>query len=328
MLNETSSNSTNFSTSPTAGGIITVNSTNVTYTSGQSIYQILDNINASDPNVDAVFSYKDQKIYILSNNTVSINSVTGNIFGFAFLRDTVSSNIRMNNGFTAQDLKIDSGIPLTVNSPLDSSYNTQAFKVTPSSSGSIQVNIFDNVTGVTKTVTVNWTNTQTLTEIAAAVTAQVGRATFSMTFNSNTQQLVLQDITPISITDLTGNFTTFTGMNGSPRIGNMGSGLAQQASDDYNSALSLTNQSQAALDQLNNSQADIAAVSFSGSSGTTTATESGVPYANEMADSVKSMIAYNAALQATAIMEKMLDDLISIVGGSGSSSGITLGQNS
>jgi hypothetical protein len=108
----------------------------------------------------------------------------------------------------------------------------------------------------------------------------------------------------------------------------MGAGLAQQASDDYNSALSLTNQSQAALDQLNNSQADIAAVSFSGTSGSTTATESGVPSANEMADSVKSMIAYNAALQATAIMEKMLSDLISIVGGSGSSSGITLGQNS
>jgi flagellar hook-associated protein 1 FlgK len=337
--NVTSTNSTNFSTIPSAGGIFTVNSTNVTYTSGQSIYTILDNINASDPNVEAVFNYKTQKIYIVSNNTVNIKSVAGNVFGFAGLRNLVSSTIRMNNGFTPQDLAIDAGSPVysAVTSPLDSANNTQAFKVTPSTSGSFQVNIYDNVTGITKTVTINWTNKQSLLgpgSIGAALIAAVGRPTFQVSFDPNTQQLILKDETPISITDLTGNFTTFTGMNGSPRIGNMGAGIAAEASDDYDAATTLTNTAQSSLDQLNNAQADVAAISYSGtdssssSSSTTTETESGTPYETELANSVKSMIAYNAALQAMAIQEKMLSDLISIVSGSGSSTSISFGQNS
>lgn len=315
-LNVVGSNSTDFATTPNSGSF-TVNSVTVSYTTGQSINDILDMINAADPTVNAVFSYKDQRFYMFSNNTISVKDVTGNFTGFSSVRNFLSSTIRMNNSLSPADMIID---PIAAMNNLQ---NTQAFKITPSLNGSFQIN----------GITVNWDNTMSLTSggIVPSIQAAIGAATggvVSVAWVKGTQQLTLFSLSPIKITDLTGNFTTFTGMNGSPRIGNMGAGLAQQASDDYNSALSLTNQSQAALDQLNNSQADIAAVSFSGTSGSTTATESGVPSANEMADSVKSMIAYNAALQATAIMEKMLSDLISIVGGSGSSSGITLGQNS
>jgi flagellar hook-associated protein FlgK len=326
--NTTSSNSTNFSTTPSAGGIFTVNSTNVTYLSSQSIYTILDNINSADPNVEAVFNYKDQKIYMVSNNTVSIKSVTGNIFGYAFLRNRVSSTIRMNNGMTAQDLKISS------TTALDTAANTQAFKVTPSTSGSFTVNIYG---AVDQSITFSWNNTETLDQICSMVTTAVqalpGRGNFSFTFDTTAQTLNISDIAPVTITDLTGNFTTFTGMNGSPRIGNMGAGISSEASDDYSSALTLTDQAQASLDQLNNAQADVAAVAYSGSSSsssstTTTVTESGTPYETELANSVKSMIAYNAALQAMAIQEKMLSDLIAIVSGSGSSTSISFGQNS
>jgi hypothetical protein len=113
--NTTSSNSTNFSTTPSAGGLFTVNSSpNLTYLSSQSVYDMLDTINAADPTVQDVFSYRDKKIYMVSNNTISIKSVTGNIFGFAFLRNRVSSTIRMNNGFTEQDLKISATTPRTL----------------------------------------------------------------------------------------------------------------------------------------------------------------------------------------------------------------------
>jgi hypothetical protein len=152
--------------------------------------------------------------------------------------------------------------------------------------------------------------------------------TFNMIFTPSSQTVTIQDTVPISITDLTGNFTTFTGMNGSPRMGNMGSGLVKQAGNDYAAAKLISDQSQASLDQLNNSQADLAAVSFSGTSGGTTASEAGVPYSVEMADSVKSMVAYNAALQAVAIQEKMLSDLVSIISGSGSSTSVGFGNNS
>jgi hypothetical protein len=325
--NTTSSNSTNFSTTASASGSFTINNTTVTYTSGESIYDILDSINNADSNVDAVFNYKTQKIYILSNNSVSIKSVSGNIFGFAFLVNKDSSMIRMNNGFTYNDLKI------STTTALNSTVNTQNFKVTPSTSGSFTVEVYGTTT---QTVTINWTNTETLSQICSSVQSAMvalGRTNFQFTFDTTTQTLNISDTAPVSITDLTGNFTTFTGMNGSPRIGNMGAGLAEEASDDYSSASTLIDVAQASLDQLNNAQADIAAISYSGtssssSSTTTTATESGTPYETELANSVKSMIAYNAALQAMAIQEKMLSDLISIISGSSSSASISFGQNS
>jgi flagellar hook-associated protein FlgK len=322
--NTTSSNSTNFSTTPSAGGLFTVNSSpNLTYLSSQSVYDMLDTINAADPTVQAVFSYRDQKIYMVSNNTISIKSVTGNIFGFAFLRNRVSSTIRMNNGFTEQDLKI------SATTPMNTAFNTQAFKVTPSTSGSFQVNIYGTTT---QTMTFAWDNKQTLndiiTNVQTSIQTSLGRPLFTFSFDNLSQTLTISDTTPVSITDLTGNFTTFTGMNGSPRIGNMGAGLAEMATADYTASKQLTDQARASLDQLNNAQANIAAISYSGTSGGTTVTEAGVPYQTEVAESVKSMIAYNASLQAMAIMQKMLSDLVSVLSGSGSSAGITLGQNS
>jgi hypothetical protein len=120
-------------------------------------------------------------------------------------------------------------------------------------------------------------------------------------------------------------------MNGSPQLGNMGSGLTAQVNNDLTAAQNISNQSQASLDQLNNTQADLSAVSYSGSSttssGTTTATESGEPADMEIAASVKSMIAYNAALQAMAIQEKMLSDLVAIVSGSNSGTTIQVGSS-
>jgi flagellar hook-associated protein 1 FlgK len=320
-LNIVGSNSTDFATTPAAAGSFTVNSATVTYTAGESIYNILDAINSADPTVHAVFSYTDQKIYMLSSKAISVKDVTGNFTGFTSVRNFLSSTIRMNNGLSPSDILINQ------TGAMNNAQNTQAFKITPSVSGSFMINGIE----------VDWKNTMSLmgptNSIQSAILTATG-GTVSVAWNTATQQLSLYSTSPITITDLTGNFTTFAGLNGNTQLGNMGSGLAAEATDSYNSSLAVTNASQASLDQLNNAQADIAAVSFSGSSdsssssSTTTETEAGVPAANEEADSVKSMVAYNAALQAMAIQEKMLDDLIAIVSGSSSGTSISLSQNS
>jgi hypothetical protein len=298
----TSTNTTNIQTAPT-GGTFTVNSVTTSYTTADSLYDILDAINAADPNVRAVFNYTEQKVYVLSNNTVTINNGTGNIKNLLGLNNQLSSTVRMNNGFSPTDIRINPNYALNAQVPAMGVDNLQAFKITPGTAGTVLIN----------GVPVSWNANQSLNQISVNINAVFALTGVGFQFSTGTQEVTLRSQNPITIIDQTGNFTAFTGLNGTVRLGNEAASLGNKVESDLAGAKQLRDQSQAALDQLNNAQANVAALSFSNS-------ESGTPYEVEQANAVKSMIAFNAALQALQIMDKMLSDLVGIVGAASSDS--------
>jgi len=294
-LNVTGSNSINFSTLP-INGSFTVNSVVVNFTNANSIYDVLDTINSADPNVHAVFNYTEQKIYMLSNNTITVNDGTGNFKNMTYLSNQLSSTVRMNNGFSPSDILINPAFALNAQIPALGVDNVQAFKVAPGTSGTILIN----------GIAINWNSNQSLNQIMTAIT--FSGAGVAAQFSTSQQSIILTSKNPIQIIDQTGNFTAFTGLNGTVRLGTEASAVSTRVASDLASATQLTNQSQAALTQLQNAQDANSAVSFASG-------DPGVSYDQEMADSVKSMVAYNAALQALQIQDKMLSDLVDIVGG-------------
>ena len=269
-----------------------VNSVNVTYTSTDTLYDVVDKINAADPNVQCFFNYTEQRLYILANNTTTITDVTFGASGFTMLQNFLTSTIRMNNGFSPEDLKIDPA------QALNSATNEQAFKVTPGTVFSFQVN----------GVTYNFTNLQSLNAVMAALNSPV----LGAQFNTQTQEVQLNSRTPIQIIDLNGNFTQFTGLNGSQRIGQMTAALDDKVDSEHASVYQKYTQSANALEQLNNAQAVNSALAF-------TSDEVGMPFEVEQANAVKALIAFNAALQVMHLMDKMLSDLVGILGGASSS---------
>ncbi len=292
-LNGSGNNNSNWRTPFLAGGgTFMVNSVTVTYAETDSLYDVLDKINAADPNVQAVFNYTDQRIYILSNNTTTLTNVSPGAKGFLAMQNFLTSTIRMNNGFSPEDLKIDPTLALS------SAANQQAFRVTPSATFTVSIN------GTSYT----FDNLDTLNSIGTAINSP----TLGFQFDAATQEILLRADTPISVVDVEGNFKAFTGLNGSHRIGELTDSLDNQVVSDYDSAESTATQAQDALDQLNNAQASTAALAY-------TDDESGVPYETESANAVKALIAYNACLQIMHLMDQMLSDLVSIVGGASSS---------
>jgi flagellar hook-associated protein FlgK len=292
-LNGSGSNSTNFSTPFLAGGgTFMINSVNVTYTATDSLYDVIDKINAADPNVQCFFNYTEQRIYILSNNTSTITDVTFGASGFTMLQNFLTSTIRMNNGFSPEDLKINPNLAL------NSATNQQAFKVTPGATFTFQVN----------GLTFSFTDLQSLNNVMSTLNSPV----LGALFNTQTQEVQLNSRTPIRIIDLFGNFTTFTGLNGSKRIGQMTDALDDKVNSQFSSVKLEYTQSVNALEQLNNAQALNSAIAYD-------ASEVGTPYEAEVASATKALIAYNAMLQVLHLIDKMLSDLVGIVGGASSS---------
>lgn len=117
---------------------------------------------------------------------------------------------------------------------------------------------------------------------------------------------------PIVINDLSGNFTVFTGLNGSLPIGSMASGIVSQVSSDAASHQALESQASNSLTQLNNAQANIAGVS-------TSSGQAGVPIATIEQQAMQSLISYNAMLEVLQVIDNMYVDLVNMVGGSTSS---------
>lgn len=292
-LNGSGSNSVNFNTPFLAGGgTFMVNSVNVTYAGTDTLYDVIDRINAADPNVKCFFNYTEQRLYILSNNTTTISDVTAGASGFTMLQNFLTSTIRMNNGFSPEDLKIDPA--LAFNAP----NNQQAYKVTPGARLTFQVN----------GVTYNFTDQNSLNNIMSALNSP----TLGALFNTQTQEVQLNSRTPIRLIDINGNFTVFTGLNGSKRIGLMTGALDDKAVSQLEVAQREYAQSVAQLDQLNNAQALNSAIAYQGD-------EVGTPYEVEMANAAKSLIAFNAMLQVLHLQDKMLSDLVGILGGASAS---------
>jgi flagellar hook-associated protein 1 len=333
-----------FATAPVSGSFV-INGITINYTTGDSVDQILNLINTQDPNVQAVFNATTQQFYILSSNPITItNGATGNFLQWANINNVLTSTIRMAQGFQPGDPNIILGqapailnaalnsLPVNNLPPADAANslgNAAAFRVTPSTSGSFAIDgvvvpiLYNGVLGTT------WYDTQSLNYILNQIRAASAAGAFPGTkigaaFSTQNQTLTLFSTgnpLPITITDLTGNFTVFTGLNGNTPIGNLSSGILTQISSAVSAQQSVQDQASASLTQLNNAQANIGAVA-------TTAGQPGVPIATIQQQAMQEMISYNASVQVMEIMDQMYMDLIGIVGGSTTNSTVSLTQQS
>jgi flagellar hook-associated protein FlgK len=310
----------NFQTHP-LGGSFTVNGVAVTYTTGaanDTINSILNQINASSSTsgVYAVFNYTNQEFYIYGNTTINIvDGVGDNFASWSNGLNTLSSSIVMNNS-TNPNIDYASALNATVPSAFDVGPNSQAFLVTPSATGSFSITL----NGVTHLF--NWNNTQTLTQIKNAIHLVFPTITIAPSV-SNQNILVFQTpftSGPLTITDSSGNFTTFTGLNSNSTMANLASGILNNSTNQESTFKTAFSTSSASLTQLNNAQANIAAVS-------TGSTVPGIPIATIQEQAQQSLITYNAMLQVMEVINQMLDALVGISSTS-NSSGIFATRNS
>lgn len=299
------------------GGSFTVNGVTITYTTANTIDDVLSMINSSVPNVYAVFNSTTQQFFMFSNNPITIAEIGGDNFtAWGNIHNVLTSTIRVNNGFAPTSPNIVfGGANSALNSILpgvafNSGPNSQAYRVTPSASGTFTID----------GIQFNWNNTQSLSTIRTMINtyawAAAGKSQISLGFSSSSQTVTLfssNPPTPIQIVDNTGNFTVFTGLNGNTPIGNLTSGVLNSVSSDLSTQQLLQSQASDSLTQLNNAQANIAGVATSGN-------QAGVPLANIQQQAVQSLISYNALLQVLQVIDNMYSDLVNVVGGAPSAS--------
>ena len=304
-LNINGSNLGNFTNGLGAAGTFTINGQVIAYTNTESINSILDSINQL-PNVQAVFNYAQQSFYILSNSSINFSGAGGNFAGTSFLKNYLTSSFVLNNSFAYTEP------PINPNAALNTPYNTQAFQVTPGTSGSVVVN----------GTTIVWNSTESLNQILASLPFGVVGGVNQIPFPASGPPTIspypplynytvsLISNAPISIADQTGNFTAFTGLNNpNITIGGYASGILSQATADSSNDQLVYNQANAALTQLNNAQANLAGVATSGN-------QPGVPIQTIEQQATQEMIAYNAMLEVLQVIDNMYSDLIGMLSSS------------
>ncbi len=320
----------NFNTAPSAAGEFTVNGVAINWTNTESIDQILSQIN-SVSNVYAVYNATTNQFYMYSDNPITITNVSGNFTTWGDIANVLTSSIQMNNYEAGDTPLIDAGPFFGGNpaaSPMDSTVpdsapyydtgpNSIAFKVVPSASGEFTINGQD----------FSWTNKMSLNQVGALINNANWTGGYSIAFNFNpaTQTVTLTSAQntpngspePIEISDITGNFTVFTGLNASNEtLGGLTSGLTSQIASNTSAEQSLQSQAQNSLTQLNNAQANIAGVS-------TSSGQAGVSIATLEEDATQSMIAYNAMLEVLQAIDDMYVDLVNVLGGAASAPTLT-----
>ncbi len=312
---------------PPAPAQFTINGVTINYMTSDTIDSILAQIRAKLPAVKAFFNYTTQQFEMFSANTITVQeSGVDNFITWSKIKNVLVSTIRMNNGFATNQTQIVFGGAPTL-SALNSSLvgpgfnqgpNQQAFFVTPSATGSFMIN--------GKLIT--WNNTQSLNTIKNAIQAAFPAGVMNVGWNANSQILSLQaslpaaappQTFPIQITDITGNFTVFTGLNGSLPIGNMASAVLSQSSSQDDMFQIQYTQASDSLTQLNNAQANTAAVSPGIVGGVT---QPGIPIASIQQKAMEAMITYNAMLQVMQVIDQMYADLVGIIGTSTASGGV------
>ena len=184
--------------------------------------------------------------------------------------------------------------------------NTEAYLVTPSTSGSFTISYVN--AGVPTTTTINWNNTQSLNTILSSLPAPL-----NYLYLNNEQSFEIFSPSPIQIVDNSGNFTAFTGLNGNLALSGMVSNVSTNAASQNTTLQAAYTSSSDSLTQLNTEQDNLAGVSTG--SGTP-----GVPIATIEQQAYQSMITYNAMLEVMQIIDQMLDALVGI--SSTTSSGI------
>jgi flagellar hook-associated protein 1 FlgK len=305
-----------------SGGQFQVNGVTITYTTANTVDDILNLINSSVPNVYAVFNETTQLFYMYSNNPIVVTEVgADNFTAWGNIHNALTSSVRVNNAFApTQPLIVFTGVNSALNSnqpapvPPATNFNhgpnTMAYRVTPSTNGTFTID----------GIQFNWNNTQSLAQIRTMINTfgwgAAGKSQVSMSFNAGTQTVTLLSSnppTPIQIVDNVGNFTVFTGLDANTPISNLTSGILTQSSTDLAVQQMVESQASDSLKQLNAAQANIAGVSTSSSM-------PGVPVANIQQQAMQDLITYNAMLQVLQVIDQMYSDLVSIAGSSSSSS--------
>jgi hypothetical protein len=164
-------------------------------------------------------------------------------------------------------------------------------------------------------VTVQWNDTQSLSQILGSFAGPYPGTIITPFFDQVPTSPTYQMVTifsggaprPITLVDKTGNFTVFTGLNGNTPIGNLTSGILTRIDNQLSNQQLVVSQSRASFDQLTTAQANIGALS-------TVAGEPGVPIQVEQENAIKSLIAFNAALQVLGVINQMYSDLVNIIG--------------
>jgi flagellar hook-associated protein 1 FlgK len=296
-----------------ANSSFTLNGVSITYTDNNSINDILNEINTKVPGVYAVFNSAAGEFDFYSANPINFVGTSGDDFSWADLQNVLVSSFNLNN-ISAPDPKL----AINVITPLNSttvaalpSYpygpNTEAYLVTPSTSGSFTISYVN--AGVPTTTTINWNNTQSLNTILSSLPAPL-----NYLYLNNEQSFEIFSPSPIQIVDNSGNFTAFTGLNGNLALSGMVSNVSTNAASQNTTLQAAYTSSSDSLTQLNTEQDNLAGVSTG--SGTP-----GVPIATIEQQAYQSMITYNAMLEVMQIIDQMLDALVGI-SSTTSSSGI------
>ncbi len=329
-----------FAAPVSAAGSFTVDGVTINWANTQSIDDIIAEINQLVPNVYAVYNSSTSQFFMYSTNPISIVNQTGNFTTWANIANAMTSTIQMNNYDSPEMPLIDAaeppaffgGIPAAapMNSTIpgsqpDTGPNSIAFKVVPSPTGVFTINGDTFV----------WNNTMSLSQIGAMINNPPatytidgvtynnpfpnwnGESEIAFNFNPATQTITLTSVQngvnppqPIQISDVSGNFTEFTGLNeNNTTVGNLASGILNQVSSNAAGAQLLQSQASNTLTQLNNAQANIAGVA-------TTSGQPGVPIATIEQQATQEMIAYNALLEVLQVMDEMYSDLVGIISSS------------
>jgi flagellar hook-associated protein FlgK len=329
----------NGSFNPVSGsGTLSIDSnTPVNYNNAtDSIYSVLSSINANNNNVVALFNYNAQQVLIFSNSPINMtdsNGTNGFMQGMQ-LNEVLTSSIRMNNGFAPTDPQIDpsTGMYTTpanlgIAPPVPVPYtagNATAFRVTPSQTGTFTVNgVKISFSNMNPALNPSATVPTTLTQIANAIQTGGNPITFAIgaSFNIPDQQFILtlgpnsgtppgSSLSPIQVSDLTGNFSVFTGLNASVSADSLASNLSSEVGAATQNATTLFSQANDALTQLNNEQANIGTLTTA--SGSTPGT-AGTPVSLVEEQAMQALVAYNASLEMLQIQNQMFSDLLNVV---------------
>jgi flagellar hook-associated protein 1 FlgK len=327
--------STNGTFNPISGsGALSIDSnTPVNYNNTtDSIYSVLAGINANNNNVVALFNYNAQQVLIFSNSPINMTDSDGTN-GFmqgTQLNEILTSSIRMNNGFAPTDPQIDPATRMNttpanlgIAAPVPVPYtagNMAAFRVTPSQTGIFTVDgVQIKFSNQNPAISSSPGSPATLTQIANAINASGNPITnpIGASFNIPAQQFILtlgpnsgtppnSALSPIQVTDLTGNFSVFTGLNASVSASNLASNLSSKVDAGAQNAGTLFTQANDALTQLNNEQANIGTL-------TTTSGTPGTPVSLVEEQAMQALVAYNASLEMLQIQNQMFSDLLSII---------------
>ncbi len=324
-----------------------------TPTDPASIDQLLSQINGVS-NVYAVYNDTTNQFYMYSDNPIQITNISGNFTTWANIANVLTSSIQMNNYEAGLTPLIDSG-PFGTNTdawPMDSTIpynyppglqaqqtlgpNSIAFKVVPSTNGVFTINGNTFV----------WNNGMSLNAVVNSLGSLInnppatytingktypnpypgwnGASDIAFSFNPGTQTVTLTSTQngaispqPIEISDISGNFTVFTGLNASNEtLGGLTSGLTSQIASNVSAEQSLQSQAQNSLTQLNNAQANIAGVSTGNG-------QAGVSVDTLEEEATQSMIAYNAMLEVLQAIDDMYVDLVNVLGAAASAPTLT-----